>query len=225
MSLGHLLPWVDYRPLECVCGQPTGAFLYPSKGRTHAFTSASPVCYFVALTSPPPTELRTILNEIAHQAAKAGPPDLTHILMVEPGDTEEAIKREIRFSPLVSPLDGARYGDPGFEPYWSHLIQRNGWHKLTVAISNDGYVFCSARRLGRHRHHGPCAYVSGVRGKRIIGFVLAVVKVAFALVFAALLLALLYGMLIKPAETLVVHHPSARFAHCIGRNVRHRRGV
>ena len=43
---------------------------------------------------------------------------------------------------------------------------------------------------------------------RLIGFILAasiilaVVKIAFALVFAALLLALLYGIIFKPAETL-----------------------
>ena len=39
--------------------------------------------------------------------------DCTEYLIVELGDTEADIVRHIGFSPLVEPIDGARFGEPG----------------------------------------------------------------------------------------------------------------
>jgi hypothetical protein len=73
---------------------------------------------------------------------KAGLLDLTHILVIEPGDTEQAIVDAIGFSPLVSPLDGWRYGSNNFHPYWDGPVWRHdGWFELIVTVGNDGFAF------------------------------------------------------------------------------------
>lgn len=89
---------------------------------------------------PPPVELLMLLNNILDHATKTGLLDLTHIVVVETGDTEHTLTQHLGFSPLISPLDGSRHGEPSFQPYWAHLIQRGGWYELTVTISNEGYA-------------------------------------------------------------------------------------
>lgn len=69
--------------------------------------------------------------------------DLTHILVIEPGDTEQAIVDAIGLSPLVSPLDGWRYGSDNFQPFWDGPIWRHdGWFELLITIGNSGFCFC-----------------------------------------------------------------------------------
>ena len=73
---------------------------------------------------------------------EAGLLDLTHILVIEPGDNEQAIVDVIGFSPLVNPLDGKRYGSADFHPHWEGPIWRHdGWFELIVTVGNDGFAF------------------------------------------------------------------------------------
>ena len=68
----------------------------------------------------------------------SGPFDLTDhtdILLVQPGDGEGDVAREAGFSPLVEPIDGVRWDQPGFEP---------GWDLLTL----DGGVFRAVFTFG-----------------------------------------------------------------------------
>lgn len=51
----------------------------------------------------------------------------TEWLILEPGDGEIEIVREIGFSPLIEPIDGARFGGAGFQPFWDHLIRHGDW--------------------------------------------------------------------------------------------------
>lgn len=62
--------------------------------------------------------------------------DYTAYLVVEPGDTEEMIKREVGFSPLVEPIDGIRYGRPGFQPYWGWLQDHGGIYEMIVTFGS-----------------------------------------------------------------------------------------
>lgn len=63
--------------------------------------------------------------------------DWTEILVVEPADTEEDIVRHVGFSPLVEPIDGARYGEPGFRPDgWDLLAERGGWFEMIVTYGS-----------------------------------------------------------------------------------------
>lgn len=62
--------------------------------------------------------------------------DATEILVVEQGDTEADIIREVGFSPLVDPVDGIRFGSPGFQPFWDWLIGHPGWWEMSVSFGS-----------------------------------------------------------------------------------------
>lgn len=62
--------------------------------------------------------------------------DYTAHLVVEPGDTEEMIEREIGFSPLIEAVDGIRYGLPGFQPYWDWLEDHGGIYEMIVTFGS-----------------------------------------------------------------------------------------
>jgi len=64
--------------------------------------------------------------------------DDTEWLVVEPGDTEEDIIREIGFSPLVEEIDGTRFGSPDFHPSWDHIAMHEGYYE---AIWTFGSTF------------------------------------------------------------------------------------
>lgn len=73
---------------------------------------------------------------------EAGLLDLTHILVIEPGDTEQAIVEALSFSPLVDPIDGVRYGSAAFHPFWDGPIWRHdGWFELVITVGNSGFAF------------------------------------------------------------------------------------
>ena len=68
--------------------------------------------------------------------------DRTHILVIESGDTEQAIVDAIGFSPLVNSIDGARYPSADFHPYWEGPIWRHdGWYELVITVGNSGFAF------------------------------------------------------------------------------------
>lgn len=62
--------------------------------------------------------------------------DWTDILVVQPGDTEEAVAREAGFSPLDDPLSGLRHDQPGFVPGWDHLSQGDDYHRLVFTMGS-----------------------------------------------------------------------------------------
>lgn len=65
----------------------------------------------------------------------------TEWVIIEIGDSEDAIERAIGFSPLVEPIDGARFGSEGFYPCWNHLADHGGWFEMTVSFgSSFAYV-------------------------------------------------------------------------------------
>lgn len=67
--------------------------------------------------------------------------DWTEYLVVEPGDTEADIMRHIGFTPLVEPVDGKRFGEPGFHEHWDWLVDHGGWFELSVSFgSTFAYV-------------------------------------------------------------------------------------
>ena len=94
-----------------------------------------------ALAQPIDPALGELLHEKWALAGLAGLQDCTHILVVQTGDEEAEIQQEIGFRPTVSPTDGARYGAPDFQPYWSWLADRGSHVELTLTIGNDGFAF------------------------------------------------------------------------------------
>jgi hypothetical protein len=67
--------------------------------------------------------------------------DWTEFLIVEAGDREDDIIREVGFSPLIEPINGARFGGKGFAPFWDHLTDHGGWFELSISFgSSFAYV-------------------------------------------------------------------------------------
>ncbi len=85
--------------------------------------------------------LRAMLADRVHDWAATGLLDLTHLLIVGPGDTEEDIVREVAFSPLVNPIDGRRFGSDGFVPGFEWLADLGGWFELVKTVGNSGFAF------------------------------------------------------------------------------------
>jgi hypothetical protein len=88
-----------------------------------------------------PETLRPLMRTLIDDAEKQGLLDLTFVLIVEAGDTEDDITEAIGWSPLVEPLHGIRYDEPGFYPYWDHLDESDGWYSLVLTVGNDGFAY------------------------------------------------------------------------------------
>lgn len=105
------------------------AFDRPSMGRLLAMPLTKGLHY---LLSQRTTSLITVDGDLT---------DWTEFLIVERGDREDDIVREVGFSPLVDPINGTRYGQPTFEPHWDWLGRQDGWFELIVSFgSTFAYV-------------------------------------------------------------------------------------
>jgi hypothetical protein len=93
----------------------------------------------LALTIDP--HLRALLTaRIIHYAA-AGLGSLTHIVVVQPGDTTAVITREIGLYPTTSPIDGAHFGSLAFHPFWDWLEDQGGWFEMIVTVGDTGFAY------------------------------------------------------------------------------------
>jgi len=94
-----------------------------------------------ALTLPIDPGLRALLStRIIHYAA-AGLASATHILVIQPGDTESAIEREIGFYPTTNIINGVRSGSAAFHPFWDWLQDLGGWFEMIVTIGDSGFAY------------------------------------------------------------------------------------
>ncbi|MFC3714326.1 hypothetical protein ACFOMD_17285 [Sphingoaurantiacus capsulatus] len=95
-----------------------------------------------ALSSDIDPELRALIARRVDQLQGYGAEDigeLVHFLVVEPGDTVEAVRAELGFSPLVNFVDGSRYGEPGWTPSWEVAEQHGDWFEIVFVLSDDGF--------------------------------------------------------------------------------------
>lgn len=94
-----------------------------------------------ALASPMEPQLHQLLADRIDDAAKTGLLDLTHIVVVQPGDCEHTIAEEICLSPLTNPLDGQRFGSHEFVPWWDWLEQHDDFFEMVICVGNSGMAF------------------------------------------------------------------------------------
>ena len=87
--------------------------------------------------------LRSLLTERLQQLTNAWEDidlsDLTHFLIIQPGDTASDAERELGWSLLVNPVDGARFGEPAFTPSWEWIEDHGGWFEAVYILSDDGF--------------------------------------------------------------------------------------
>lgn len=89
-----------------------------------------------ALNQPLAPNLHKLLLGRIQDALALGLGNLTHILVIEPGDAEADIIDAIGFSPLVSRIDGIH-----LEPDWDWIERHEGWWELVYTVSNAGFAF------------------------------------------------------------------------------------
>lgn len=78
------------------------------------------------LHTQPADNVGKLLRERVELYASSGLLDDSHLLVIEPGDTEERVKEATGgLWPALNPIDQARYPSPLFCPWWDHL-QRSG---------------------------------------------------------------------------------------------------
>lgn len=93
------------------------------------------------LNQPLDPALREIIEARWSDAQSLGLVDQTHSLVIQPGDSEEAIQEQLGWSPLVHPIDETRFGSEDFRPYWSWLQNLGSYFELLQPAGNAG--FCS----------------------------------------------------------------------------------
>ena len=85
--------------------------------------------------------LARLLADRVHDWAATDLLGLTHVVVVQAGDTERDILGEVPFSPLLNPLNGSRFGSPDFVPPFDWLSVHGGWAEVIATVSNDGFAF------------------------------------------------------------------------------------
>jgi len=95
-----------------------------------------------SLHQPIGPELKELSRQSLELAYANGLADLTHILVIEPGDPEAHIVDAIGFSPLVSRLDGTR-GQLDADVITEHA----DWWQLTYCVGNSGFALSSSSAM------------------------------------------------------------------------------
>ena len=116
-----------------------GAFLHSKGINMLSFKDIASV----AGASKPPRDiaLQDLLNYRVEQLVEDGGDisELAHFLIVQAGDDDQSVSAELGFSILENLVDGARYGDPDFEPSWEWIMRHEGWFELVYVLSDDGF--------------------------------------------------------------------------------------
>ena len=97
------------------------------------------------LSGPIDPDLKSILLERLNLLAEYSEFDLSeliNVIVVEPGDSMEAIAKEIGVSPLQNIVDDVRYPDPTFVPSWEFCITRKGYTDFTFTLCDAGLAIC-----------------------------------------------------------------------------------
>ena len=67
--------------------------------------------------------------------------DVTHFLVIQPGNTMAAVQQEVGFTPLTNLSDGSTFGSPDFTPSWEWIVDHHGCFELVYIVSDDGFAF------------------------------------------------------------------------------------
>ena len=113
-----------------------------------SFDNAQAIANAPRLMTDP--QLQNLLADRVQDWTALGLLGLTHLVLVEVGDTEESIVDVIGSSPLINSLDGKRFGAAEFVLPFDILSDHGGYFELVMTIGNDGY----ARVIFVHNREG-----------------------------------------------------------------------
>jgi hypothetical protein len=91
--------------------------------------------------APVDAQLKQLLVDRVHDWTATELLELTHLLIVQPGDGENEMLEAVGYSPLVNTLNGKRFGQKGYSPQFDWLQDHCGWFELIQTVSNDGFAF------------------------------------------------------------------------------------
>lgn len=94
-----------------------------------------------ALLLPLDPALHRLLSDRIRDAVACELEELTHILVVEPGDGEGDFIREAAFSPFWNALSETRYGDPDHFPPWDWAGKQEGYFEWIKTVGDSGFAF------------------------------------------------------------------------------------
>lgn len=106
----------------------------------HSFDSPAAIAQAPSTPGLDPV-IAQLLADRVHDWAATDLLGLTHVVVVQAGDTEQDILEQIPFSPLRNPLNNSRFGSPDFEPAFDWLSVHGGWAEVIATVSNDGFAF------------------------------------------------------------------------------------
>ena len=88
------------------------------------------------LDHPIDPQLRVLLADRLSDTRHCGLEGLTHVLVIEEGDDEDAVMTAIGFSPLRSRIDGI----PN-QPDWDWIEHHPGWIELLYCVGDSGFAY------------------------------------------------------------------------------------
>ncbi len=86
-------------------------------------------------------QLKNLLSDRVRDWIVMGVLAMTHLVLIEVGDTDESTIEELGFSPLINPLDGLRHGMEDFVLPFDYVEDHGGWFELISTVGNDGFAF------------------------------------------------------------------------------------
>ena len=107
--------------------------------KMQSFDNAKAIARAPRLMTDP--KLKNLLTDRVQDWTARGLLDLTHLVIIEVGDTDVSIIEELAFSPLINPLDGLPHGMESFVLPFDYLEDHGGWFELISTVGNDGFAF------------------------------------------------------------------------------------
>lgn len=92
-----------------------------------------------ALSLPIDLRLKQLLIERRDQLGGEITSDCRFVI-VQPGDSLEALETELGFSIFQNCVDGRRFGDPAFSPSWEWLAYHGHCFEMVFIMTDDGFA-------------------------------------------------------------------------------------
>jgi hypothetical protein len=93
-----------------------------------------------ALALPLDKELHALIGDRIADTIACELENLTHIIVVEPGDADVDFIDAIGFTPTADRTEGRPFG-PATPPDWDWHHCYDGWWELIYTVGNDGFAY------------------------------------------------------------------------------------
>lgn len=86
------------------------------------------------------TRLKALLAKREVQLGEAEDlSQMARFVIIQPGDTIDAVQAELGFSPFENAVDASRFGDPDFMPSWEWILDHGFCFEVVFVFSDAGF--------------------------------------------------------------------------------------